>query len=193
MSMGVLFFVMTWISFSYQEVEELISEQLLVLKLQSAELYNVSKFIFLLLIGLGFSILGIAFPMIQNLLNHFSIFNREIIIPDIINGVVLHFIIASVGVALGALFHPRIIKDKMSVLMVVTAAILGYAKGPIILEFPISKFVLWIFPPVYDILGSFNGQEYFDLQHMILPILYGCVYSIIIAVIQLICLKKVKF
>ena len=193
MSMGVLFFVTTWISYSYQEVEEPISEQLLILKVQSAEFYNLSKVIFLLLIGLAFSILGIAFPMIQNLLNHFTIFNRGITILDMIYGVILHFIVAAVGIGLGSLFHPRIVKDRTSVLMVATAAILGYAKGPIILQYPITKFVLWIFPPIYDILGSFNGQEYFDIPHMVLPILYGCVYTVILIVLQLIGLKKAKF
>ncbi len=193
MSMGVLFFVMTWISYSYQETEELISEQLLILKLQSVRLYNGSKYIFLFFIGLGFSILGIAFPMLQNILNDFTIFRRAITIPDILQGILLHFIVAMVGISLGALFHPRIIKDKMSVLMVVTAAILGYAKGPIMLQYPVTKFILWIFPPVYDILGSFNGQEYFQIQNMIMPILYACSYSSITIVIQLFCLSKVKF
>lgn len=193
MSMGVLFFVMTWISYSYQEVEELISEQLLVLKLQSAEFYNASKVIFLLLIGLGFSILGIAFPMIQNLLNDFCIFNRVITVFDIINGVVLHFIVATVGVSLGSLFHPRIIKNRMSVLMVVTVAILAYAKGPIILQYSFTKFVLWIFPPIYDILASFYEQEYFNIHNMIIPILCGGIYSFLIVAIQLMCLKKLKF
>lgn len=193
MSMGVLFFVMTWISYSYQQTEELISEQLLILKLQSAVKYNGSKYIFLLLIGLGFSILGIAFPMVQNILNHFKIFNRGITVFDISYGILLHFVVAVVGISLGALFHPRLIKDKMSVLMVVTAGILGYAKGPIILQYPLTKYILWIFPPIYDILGSFNGQEYFHIQSMIIAILYGFIYSGITIVIQLLCLSKVKF
>ncbi len=194
MSMGVLFFVMTWIGYGYQEMEEPVSEQLLVLKLQSADFYNISKIVFLLLVSLAFSAVGTAFPLIQNLLNHFRIFNRAITVFDIINGTVLHLIVAAVGVVLGSLFHPRIIKDKkMSVLMVVTAALLGYTKGAILLKYPVLRFLLWMFPPVYDILAGFNGLEYFRIQNMLLPILYGCVYSLIVIMIQLSCLKKVKF
>ncbi|HHV10747.1 MAG TPA: hypothetical protein GXX75_10785 [Clostridiales bacterium] len=194
MSMGVLFFVMTWIGYSYQDVEEPVSEQLLVLKLQSADFYNLSKVVFLLIISLSFSVIGIAFPMIQNVLNHFRVFNRAITFLDIIAGVVLHFIVAAVGIGLGSLFHPRIVKDKkMSVLMVVTAALLGYTKGAVILKILALQFLLWIFPPVYDILASFNGMEYFGIRHMVLPVLYGCVYCLAVVMLQLLCLKKVKF
>lgn len=194
MSAGVLFFIMTWIGYSYMDLEDSISEQIIILKIQNMNLYHCSKMMFLILIGAIMALIGIAFPVLQNIAIGETLFKRDIIFCDIIGGVLLHCITAFNGAVVGALFHPRIIRNrKIAVLLALSVALIGYTTGVVEKNIPITRFFTWIFPPVYKILESFNGYEYFSVRNMVFPILYGSIYSVIVILIQISLLKKIKF
>lgn len=194
MSAGVLLFITTWLGFSYMDLEDPITEQIMILKLSSIHWYNISKIIFLIGISLMMSLISVAVPVIQNILLRGSLFKREIIYSDVLGAVLLHFLIAVLGAMVGALAHPRIIKNrKLAVLAAGSVALIGYTIGIIKSNFPVAKLVIWVFPPVYDILEKFNGLEYFSLSNMLIPVIYGCVYIILYILLQMFLLYKVKY
>jgi hypothetical protein len=98
------------------------------------------------------------------------------------------------GATLSSLFHPRIVRDrKFAVLLAIVIALVAYTKGEIAKDFPVTRFFLWIFPPVYDVFKLFDGKEYFSISILIVSILLGMVYGIIMVILQLYLLKKNKF
>lgn len=130
MSAGVLLFITTWLGFSYMDLEDPITEQIMILKLSSIHWYNISKIIFLIGISLMMSLISVAVPVIQNILLRGSLFKREIIYSDVLGAVLLHFLIAVLGAMVGALAHPRIIKNrKLAVLVAGSVALIGYTSG----------------------------------------------------------------
>lgn len=194
MSAGVLFFIMTWIGYSYMDLEDPISEQLIILKLQNMSLYNISKLIFLLMIALVISGMGVGFPILQNMIEKGTLFKRVIVASDVVGGVLLHGVIAFMGLSVGALYHPRIMRNrKMAVLMALTTALIGYTSGILKSELPFTRFVVWLFPQAYEILESFNGLEFFNVSNMTTPLLYGIIYCLILNGFQLLLLKKIRY
>ena len=74
MSAGVLLFITSWLGFSYMDLEDPITEQIMILKLSSIHWYNISKIIFLIGISLMMSLISVAVPVIQNILLRGSLF-----------------------------------------------------------------------------------------------------------------------
>ena len=71
--------------------------------------------------------------------------------------------------------------------------LLGYIKGGIIEDYPVSKFFLWLFPPVYDVLLKLTNKEYFSLSVIANAAALTVGYSLILLTIQMYMLKKNKF
>jgi hypothetical protein len=94
MSSGCLFFIMIWIGFGCMDIENPISEQILIIKVKNADRYYISKIVFLLLIGLGMSAIGVVIPLLINIMNGYRLFNRTITLEDILCGLLLLFILA---------------------------------------------------------------------------------------------------
>jgi hypothetical protein len=156
--------------------------------------YNLSKIIFILLIGVLVSTIGVAFPVLQNAFIGNSLIKRNIIFSDIIGGMLLHCISAFLGALTGAFVHPRILKNrKLAVLLALSIALIGYTSGVIAENIPVTRIILWLFPPVYPILESFNGYEYFNMHNIIFPLFYGSIYCIILISVQIQLLKRNRF
>ncbi|MBC3804026.1 hypothetical protein GH808_06195 [Acetobacterium fimetarium] len=193
-SAGVIFFIMTFVGFSYSELENPVTEQLVLLKVQNDNLYYLSRIIVLAIVGVIMSVIGILYPVIGNIYNHAHLFTRSLILSDIVFGFVLHCTMGLLGALTGSLFHPRIIKNrKIAILMVFFTAVLAIAKGALINEIPSMDFVTWVFPPVYDILVTLTGCEFFSLQALVMPFLWGLIYGTVLITMQLHFLKKNKF
>ncbi|MBC3796187.1 hypothetical protein [Acetobacterium tundrae] len=193
-SAWVLFFVMTYVGFSYTEMENPVTEQLVLLKVNNDNLYYMSRITVLLIVGVIMSVMGMLYPVIFNVINHSQLFTRSLMLSDIIFGLFLHCTMGFLGIMTGSLFHPRIIKNrKIAILMVFLVAVLAVAKGSLIKELPLVRLVSWVFPPVYDILVTFTNRDFFGLQMMVMPILGGIIYGTVLMLAQIHFLKKNKF
>lgn len=193
-STGVLYFLMIWIGFAYMEMEDSISEQILILKVKNVLKYNLSKVLLLIIIGTGMSIVGILIPVTQHLFNGCSLFTRNITAEDVVYSFLVLSVMAFLGAMLGAAVHPRIVKNrKIALLLVVLVGLLGYIKGPIIEEFPVTKLILWVVPPVYDILMKFVNQEYFTIWTVGYAVALAAGYGLILMLIYLSVLRKNRF
>lgn len=190
----ILYLIMIWIGFTYMDMEDIITEQLIILKIKSATRYNISKVLFIIIISISMSIIGILVPVTQHIINNYSLFNRNLLTGDIIYGFILLNAFALLGAALGTLFHPRIVKDrKIAVVIVFLIGILGYIKGVLIEDFPVLRFILWAFPPVFDILAKFTELEYFNLNNIMNSLLLAAAYSLVLFFLQVYILGKKMF
>lgn len=193
-SAWVVFFIMTFVGFSYSELENPVTEQLVLLKVKNDNLYYMSRIVVLVIVGVIMSVMGMLYPVISNIYNSSQLFTRDLLLSDIMFGLALHCIMGFLGAMTGSLFHPRIIKNrKIAILMVFIAAILAVAKGALIEEVPFIGFITWIFPPVYDTLVIFTNSEFFSLHTMAIPFLWGLLYATVLMFVQIHYLKKNKF
>jgi len=193
-SAGVLFFIMAYVGFSYAELENPVTEQLVLLRVNNDTLYYLSRLTVLLIIGVVMSLLGLLYPLILNSVNNDHLFTRSLQFDDVAIGFFLHYLMAFLGAMTGSFFHPRIIKNrKMAVLLLFFVAVMGISKGALADYFPPTGFVAWVFPPIFDILASFTGQEFFVIPAMALPVTLAIVYGLVLMIGQIKLLKRAKF
>jgi hypothetical protein len=191
-SMTCLFFIMAWVSFSYFESIDSVSEQLIILKVKKQSMYYFSVNVFLMLIGVLMSIIGVVFPIIQYAIFH--IFTRNITVWDVFSALLLHIIFAVLGCSLGILFQPRCMKNrKIAIELLLVIAIMSIVKMKIIQKIPEANYITWIFPPISEIQNCFSNTDIFYLSDIIKATLYGIVYSFVLNIINTEVLKRKRF
>ncbi len=193
-SSGVLFFIMAYVGFSFAELENPVTEQLVLLRLQNDTLYYLSRLMVLMIIGFVMSILGLLYPLIANLVNHNQLFTRSIQFEDILSGFFLHCLMAFLGALTGSFFHPRIIKNrKLAVLLLFFFTVMGLSKGALAASFPPTRWITVVFPPVFEILSTLTGMDFFNLPALLWPVVWGIIYGLALLISQIYILKRVKF
>ena len=179
-----LFLLMVWVGLSATFGEDTVTEQLVFLRVQSGACYYVSKVLFLICIALLADILYAAFPVIQNLLNGSDLFTRPVIMADVGNALLLQGGSAFAGAALGSFLHPRILKNRKTIIIVtVFLAVLSVTSTAITEMFPAMKWILWVLPPVMVPAKIYGNAEFFALGQtgilFLVLIFYAIVYSVI--------------
>lgn len=189
-----LFFIMLWVSFSYLESTDIISEQLIILKTEKQSIYYFSKDIFLIFIGIIMSIIGVAFPIIQNALNGFSLFRRTVTIWDTFSALLLHIILVTLGCSLSSLFQPRCMKNrKLAIELLLFIVIISIVKIEIIQKIPEVKYITWILPPISEIQDCFSNKDIFYFSDIVKSALYGIGYSFVLIIVNIQILKRKLF
>ncbi|WP_373483266.1 hypothetical protein [Acetobacterium sp.] len=193
-STGVLFFIMAYVGFSYAELENPVTEQLVLLRVNNDTLYYLSRLTVLFIISFVMSILGILYPLVLNIVNNNHLFTRSLQFEDVLIGLFLHCLMAFLGTITGSFFHPRIIRNrKMAVLLLFFASVMGISKGALADYFPPTRLIVWVFPPVFDILTAFTNLEFFVIPAMALPVTLAIVYGLVLMFGQILFLKRAKF
>ena len=190
LSMVCLFFLMTWIGLTYNDIENPVSEQLLILKVRSEKRYYLSRNLFLIIIGIIMSIITVLFPVIQNLLINFQVLS----IIDVLLGLLLHCFVAFTGSMTGAFLHPRIMKDrKLAVVLTFLMALMGVIKISINVKIPITRYITWVFPPISNFMKAFAGASFYDSWKVGSSLLLLGGYGIALMILQIHLLIKNKF
>ena len=88
------------------------------------------------------------------------------------------------GCMVGEIFCSRIIRErKMRIMLTIICALISVVRIGIVSEIPISKYILWIVPPVSDVVGWFTREEYFQMgkvmEAFVILMGYGSVLAII--------------
>lgn len=194
MSIVAGFFAMIWLGMTYNTLEDMVSEQILILRIKSDTKYYVSDVIFLTVISLIISILLAVFPVYQDMVNGKDLFLRPLEAMDVISGFVLIFASSFAGGAAGSLLHQRIVKNRR-IAVVVTAliALIAVTKGAIGEEFALFNLVSWLFPPIYDVVKLFTGVEFFEVLTVIYAAVMLLVYGVCVYALKVWMLKKRRF
>lgn len=193
-SMSILPFIMAWVGFAACEVEDAVSEQLLVLKARSAAKYYISVTLFLLCISTAFSLIAVLFPWALQLIRGAEMFKTPLTPGAMAYALVLHTAAAFMGSANGALFHPRLVHDRRSgVLFVLGIMLIGFTAPGIVRLFPFAGFVIWLFPPVSRASTLLAGQDYFTAGVAATLFLQYILYGTVFSALRIVLLIKRKF
>lgn len=193
-SMGALFFVMVSVGLTYSDVEDAVSEQVLVLKMGSAVKHHMARALFLLTISVAFGLFTALFPVLADVINRFTLFKRPLTFQDVAGALAVSSAVAFLGGATGAALHPRIIRDrKAAILIAAFVALVGFAKIGIHRAAPALRAVTWAFPPISDILDRFVGAEAFTAQNVLFAAGIALAYGAVLTALQIAVLARRKF
>ena len=179
----LLFMFMVWVSALCHDLEPEVSEQILILRMQSAEKYYCVRIFFYIGICALFTVFSLVYPILSHYLHGQALFRRSILPMDIVGGFFLMFLCSFVGSMVGNFFSPRIVPDaKARTVLTLIVAALSVVRVAVVAEIPIAKFVLWIVPPVSDLIAWFTKEEYFRPERLLAACLILFVYGVIAAV-----------
>ena len=190
----VLFVIMVWVGMTCQEIEPEVSEQIIILRMQSERKYYIGQVLFSGVLSGVVTLLSLCFPVAEHYLLGKILFVRDILVSDIIGGILLMFACSFAGSMVGGIFSPRIIgKRVVGTILTIFCALVSVTRIGIVAEVPISKYILWIVPPVSDVVGWFTREEYFALGKVIGAFFLLMSYGIVLAVIKVELRKIRKF
>lgn len=94
------------------------------------------------------------------------------------------FVYSFVGCMMGEIFSPRVIRNREAgIIMTIMCALISVLKIGIVAEVPMLKYILWILPPVADVVRWFMEDEFFQLvkvlEAFLLLMAFGCVLAVI--------------
>lgn len=161
-SATILCFVATWIGLTYADVEDPVSEQLLVLKLGSMARYQAVYTLFLACVGLLAAALAVLQPILVNIVNSGALYSEQLTLQTVLFGLLLHACAGFMGTATGAFFHPRLFADrKIALLLASTTLIIGFVRIGLHNTLPWTRYLTWLFPPVSLISERLAGTGTF--------------------------------
>ena len=196
-SVVVSYFVMVWSAFTFTESEDIIAEQISILKAGNNKKFYLSKNIFAMVWGLVYSVLGILIPTLWCIINaifhigEFKYFN----IGNIIIALILHICVCVLGAAVGFIWHPRIMANrKIAAIGAFSLGAMGIINGPLAEEVHIMRVFKWLFPPVYNLVEKCGKNVIaFNFVDVMLPCALCLVYTAILVGISVIVLHKKGF
>ena len=180
----ILFIIMVGVGVTCQTIEPEVSEQIIILRMQSERKYYVGQVLFFAFLSGMVTLLSLCYPLIKHFLNGKMLFTRNIQPLDIIGGFLLMFACSFVGCMAGEIFSPRVLrKRETGMMLTIICALISVVRIGIVAEAPILKYILWIVPPVSDVVGWFTKDEYFQpgkvLAAFFILMAYGCALAVI--------------
>lgn len=181
----VLFLLMAWVGVTCQEVEPEVSGQIILLRVKSERMYYVSQVLLIAVLSVLASVLSVVLPVIKHFVYHRGLFSRDIVGTDIVGGFLLMYACSFVGGMVGEIFSPYIIrKREMGIGLTVLLALVSVTRIGVVQEFPVSRWVLWIVPPVSDVVGWFTREEVYDMASVMRAFVLLMLYGELLAVLK---------
>lgn len=190
----MLFCIIAWIGFTYQDLQDLKTDQIVFLKVKNKNTYWVSKILFMFSVGSIMSLFGVIFPILYGSLRSKDLFFKDLTMNKVILGFCILILAAFMGAMLGMIFQKRVVGDRnRGILLLVLIVIMSIIKILLMNEFTFTKFITWILPPINNLTGSCTNIENFSLGILIISILYSLFYILIEVVIYIKLMKKTLF
>lgn len=190
----VLFIIMVGVGMTCQGIEPEVSEQIIILRMQSERKYYIGQVLFFGTLSGIVTVFSLCYPILVHYWSKRQLFTRNIQVSDITGGLLLMFACSFLGCMLGEIFSPRIIRErKIRITLTIACALISVVRIGIVAEAPISKYILWIVPPVSDVMGWFMKEEYFQMGKVIEAFLILMFYGIALAAIKVEWAKIRKF
>ena len=182
-----IFLVMVWIGATACDMENAVSEQILILRMQSAVKYYISHTVFLFL-------MGILFPVIMDLCSQGQLFDRPLRIADLLWGFFIMSLSGFSGSSLGEISHPRINRSrKTAVIFTFLLAVTAVTKAAILEMIPVLAVILWVIPPISDVTALFAGETYFSADKCSTAFIILLISGMIWTAVKIMGLKKKGF
>lgn len=189
-----VFLISSWTGVTVCSLEDPVSEQVIILRIKSHRKYYLSHTLFLLSLSTLAALISVSVPVLLNIINKGELFERTLMVSDILCGFLLLTLSAFMGCCLGETAHPRIIKDrKAAVLLVFLIDIISMIKTSLLAGFPMSKIILWAFPPITRLPLAFSQDSYFSVQKVLSSAAVLLLYAVILAAVKILYLARQKF
>lgn len=189
-----LFVIMVWIGRTMQEVEAEVSEQVMILRLKSERKYYLCHIIFMICICAVVTGISIVVPVFIHIWSENALLLRQLIWSDFVGGGLLMFACSFAGGMAGELFHIRVIKNrKMGIGLTFLIALSAVCRNGVIAEFDTMKYILWVIPPISDVVSWFTKENYFNMGEVMRGFILLLIYGVVMAVIKVELLRRVKF
>lgn len=189
-----VFLISSWTGVTVCSLEDPVSEQVIILRIKSHRKYYLSHTLFLLSLSTLAALISVSVPVLLNIINKGELFERTLMVSDILCGFLLLTLSAFMGCCLGESAHPRIIKDrKAAVLLVFLIDIISMIKTSLLAGFPMSKIILWAFPPITRLPLAFSQDSYFSVQKVLSSAAVIFLYSVMLAAVKIFYLARQKF
>lgn len=194
MCCNLSFCIMAWMGFSYCESQDWRTEQIAFLKVKGRNIYWISKILFMWLIGIVLSLVGVIWPLIINSISNSTSLGNKVMLNDVLLGFLIQILAALMGVLVGMIFQVKVIGNRnMGVMIILLYALLSIVKGPLIKSFPFAKLITWLLSPIYNVTNSLmvNGKSSLDI--LAIPVMYCLIYILIQIFIYIKLMKKILF
>ena len=149
-----LYLAMTWLTMALFTLEEESEKHILFTHLGSKIKYLVGKWITLLVFMIPLLLFAVFFPIVT------GSFKGTVSLELYIFAFFSHICFSMLGIIIGTIFSATILATKKYAwLLAVTVIVISLASKSLIESAPILKLILWIFPPVYEIVEHMRGGE----------------------------------
>ena len=154
----------------------------------------MAREITLLVISCFYGILLTIGPVFINWCNHFSYFTRPLTAIDVAMGATIIMGSGVAGIAIGDVFHPRIMGDrKIAVAVAIGIMILSVVKDSVIQKYEILTLAGIFLPSVMKPAHDLGNGNYFEAKSVFTYLIMMALYYLIIVVIKNLILNRKKF
>lgn len=189
-----LFAIMVWIGKTIQGVEPEVSEQVMILRLKSDRKYYLCHIIFMMCICAVVTGISIVVPVFMHIRSGNALLSRQLIWSDFVGGGLLMFACSFTGGMVGELFHIRVIQNRnVGIGLTFFIALLAVCRNGLIADFATMKYILWVIPPISDVVSWFTNESYFNMGEVMRGFILLLIYGIVMAVMKVELLRRVKF
>lgn len=173
---NILYLISVLIGFKYSEIQDWRTEEIVYLKVQSKFKYWMSKVLFIMIVGCVVSLIGIMFT------SSLIIFKGGgIMLNIVIKAFIFHSVIFSIGGILGMIFGVNNSSQRNTALMIlVLISLLSLLRSYVIAEWPMTKLIMYIIPPINDTLLAYSKME-----NMIMVLCWCILYLVLEVVIYI--------
>ncbi len=188
-----LFIISVYISMSIQLKEKNVHEEIFIMHSRRNADYYISRELVLYSIMLFYVVVVIAYPLISSKFKE-DFFTRTLKPVDVLYGTLIVIGNGICGIALGDLFHQRIItRKKNSILFVVLTAVLAICKVSIIEKWASAKVLNIILPPLMDGFDMVRETDIFDPKGTMLILAHSALYVAVLVAVKIYLLRRFRF
>lgn len=140
----VLFFIMGWFTVSVFHAEDEEQKRMTLLHCQRSRDYYIALFLICALIGLVLSFVSVFYPIV------FDMFDGKTRHLHVVMGIMAHFSLSILAIALSAAFTRDLVKNKENTWWgVISILIVSVAISTLKSTMMQIKGFIWLFPPVH--------------------------------------------
>ena len=176
----ILLFIMTWLTTIILNLENIEEQQLLFVQLNGKRKYILGKLVFSCLVSIPFILFAVAYPIVtMRFEQHLSVSNI------LFRNIHSHSISAIRNCFTLLLKVIQGLSQKYRWLVLVLIYLISILKIPLIQNFSILKFILWVFPPVSELLSVYNKDvsQLLNMPFAILNVWFALYICVLITLI----------
>ena len=174
-----MYFILTWITMSIFSLDEESEKHILMFHIRKKISYLLGKWLTILVLAIPLLLFAIFFPIVA------ESFKGDMSLNLYIFAFYSHLVFLVFGILVGTLFSAtKLATKKYAFLSSVFIIVVSLASESIIEMVTLFKWILWIVPPVFKVIGYMEGQDQLKLSKTLLfDSVFVVVYLIIGAVV----------